>query len=81
MAPAGYAPTVPMPVSWSAVSVPSFFTPALSVSVWSGRLPTQRKVSSRGTASFTGRAVARARSAATTVYFLRSSLLPNPPPT
>ena len=71
---------MPRPVSWNAVSVPSFFAPALRVSVFGGRLPTQRKDSSRLTKQRTGRPVFRARRAAISVYFPGSSLLPNPPP-
>ena len=54
-----------------AVRVPSLRAPILTVIVLAGRLPTHVKVSSRGTASFTGRPVFRASSAAMTVYLPR----------
>ena len=78
--PVGYAPTSPIPVSWRAVSVPSFLTPAFTFILCAGRLPTHRNVSSRLRNSFTGRCVIRASCAAITVYLLKASFAPKPPP-
>ena len=69
-----------MPTSCRALSVPSFFAPTFIFSTLGGRLPTQRKLSSRERKSFTGRPVCRDSSAAASVYLPGSSLLPKPPP-
>jgi hypothetical protein len=69
-----------MVFDWRATSVPSFFTPALSVIVLPGRLPMLRHTCSRLRNRRTGRAVFRASSGAITEYLPWESLAPNPPP-
>ncbi len=78
--PSEYAPPDPTTFDWRATSVPSFFTPALSVMVLAGRLPMPRHTCSRLRNRRTGRPVFRASSGAITEYLPADSFAPKPPP-